>query len=161
MSRASTSSPRGAPGGGVTVPVLVTPDGVLADSAEILAWVDERTPPEHRLFPAEPQERREVERLCRRLDDELGPKGRRLMYVHMLAHRKLMLALQQRGRAALGGPRIRVGWPIVVRFARRVLGIRAGSRSRTRPCLARARLRRGAAGRWPPGLPLRPALRRR
>ena len=41
-------------GGGATVPVLVTPDGVLGESEEILAWVDERTPAEHRLFPADP-----------------------------------------------------------------------------------------------------------
>src|SRR4051812_2949036 len=54
-------------GGGITVPVLVTPDGVLRESAEILAWVDKRTPPEHRLFPAEPGARSEVELLCRRL----------------------------------------------------------------------------------------------
>ena len=39
-------------GGGTTVPVLVTPDGPIADSALILDWVDERTPAEHRLFPA-------------------------------------------------------------------------------------------------------------
>lgn len=113
-------------GGGVTVPVLVTPDGVLPDSAEILAWVDERTPAEHRLFPADPQERGEVERLCRRLDDELGPKGRRLMYVHMLAHRKLMLRFNNEGVPRWEDRAIRVGWPIVVRFARKVLGIRAG-----------------------------------
>ena len=37
-------------GGGSTVPVLVTPDGALGESEEILAWVDERTLPEHRLF---------------------------------------------------------------------------------------------------------------
>ena len=113
-------------GGGVTVPVLVTPDGVLADSAQILAWADERTPAEHRLFPAEPQERRDVERLCRRLDDELGPKGRRLMYVHMLAHRKLMLRFNNEGVPQWEDRAIRIGWPIVVRFARRVLGIRPG-----------------------------------
>ena len=113
-------------GGGDTVPVLVTPDGVLADSAEILAWVDERTPAEHRLFPAESQERREVERLCRRLDDELGPKGRRLMYVHMLAQRKLMLRFNNEGVPRWEDRAIRTGWPVVVRFARRVLGIRPG-----------------------------------
>ena len=61
-------------GGGATVPVLVTPDGVLGESEAILAWVDERTPPEHRLFPAEP-----VERLRSRgsagVDEGLGPTG--------------------------------------------------------------------------------------
>src|SRR5256714_5971726 len=74
-------------GGGTTVPVLVTPEGALGESEDILAWVDEHTPPEHRLFPSEPSERAEVERLCRRLDDQLGPSGRRLMYIHVLPER--------------------------------------------------------------------------
>src|SRR5437764_9350523 len=65
-------------GGGLTVPVLVTPDGVLRESRDILVWVDGRIATEQRLFPEEPAAREEVERLCRRFDDELGPKGRRL-----------------------------------------------------------------------------------
>ena len=44
-------------GGEKTMPVLITPEGVLAESADILAWVDERMPPDHRLFPADPAER--------------------------------------------------------------------------------------------------------
>jgi len=113
-------------GGGVTVPVLVTPDGVLGDSGEILTWVDARTPPEHRLFPAEPDARYEVEGLCRRLDEELGPKGRRLMYIHMLAQRKLMLRFNNEGVPYWEDRAIRYGWPLVLRFARRELGIRPG-----------------------------------
>src|ERR1700730_15544601 len=62
-------------GGGATVPVLVTPDGVIGESAQILAWVDARTPADRRLFPPEPGLRREVESLCRRFDEELGPTG--------------------------------------------------------------------------------------
>jgi glutathione S-transferase len=113
-------------GGGTTVPVLVTPDGVLGESEDILAWVDRRTPPEHRLFPAELGARDEVERLCRRFDDELGPKGRRLMYIHMLPQRKLMLRFNNEGVPSWEDRAIRYGWPLVVRFARRELGIRPG-----------------------------------
>ena len=113
-------------GGGATVPVLVTPGGVLGESAEILAWVDARTPPEHRLFPAEAAARAEVERLCRRLDGELGPKGRRLMYVHMLAHRKLMLSFNNQGVPRWEDRTIRYGWPVIARFARHALDIRPG-----------------------------------
>jgi glutathione S-transferase len=113
-------------GGVGTVPVLVTPDGALGESEEILAWVDERTPPRHRLFPADPGARSEVERLCRRLDEELGPKGRRLMYVHMLAERKLMLRFNNQGVPRWEDRVIRYGWPVVVRYARRELGIRPG-----------------------------------
>ncbi len=84
-------------GGGGTVPVLVTPEGALGESEEILLWVDARTPPEERLFPAEPAERAEVERLCRRFDAQLGPRGRRLMYVNMLAQPELMVRFNNQG----------------------------------------------------------------
>jgi glutathione S-transferase len=113
-------------GGGSTVPVLVTPEGALGESEAILAWVDERTPPEHRLFPAEPAERSEVEALCRRLDERLGPTGRRLMYTHMLAQRKLMLRFNNEGVPAWEDRALRVGWPLIVRWAKRELGIRPG-----------------------------------
>ena len=42
-------------GGGSTVPVLVTDDGVLGESADILAWADERTPAHERLYPEDPR----------------------------------------------------------------------------------------------------------
>jgi glutathione S-transferase len=113
-------------GGGTTVPVLVTPDGVIDDSAAILAWVDERTAPEHRLFPSDVAERREVEALCRRLDDELGPAGRRLMYVHMLGQRELMLSFNNQGVAVWEDRALRWGWPLAIRFARRALDISPG-----------------------------------
>ena len=113
-------------GGGGTVPVLVTPDGVLAESEEILLWVDQQTPPERRLFPTEPPKRAEVERLCRRFDRGLGPTGRRLMYVHMLAQPKLMLRFNNRGVPAWEDRALRLGWPLAVRWVRRELAIRPG-----------------------------------
>jgi glutathione S-transferase len=113
-------------GGGTTVPVLVTPDAVLGESAQILAWADERTPVEQRLFPTEPSARYEVERLCRRFDESLGPRGRRLVYVHMLAQRELALPYNNAGVPAWEDHAIRRGWPLATRFIRQVLGIRPG-----------------------------------
>ena len=113
-------------GGGATVPVLVTPDGVLGESSEILDWVDERTPAAHRLFPAESAERAEVEHLCRRFDEVFGPSGRRLMYVHMLAQPKLMLRFNNEGVPRWEDRALRWGWPLAVRWARRELDIRPG-----------------------------------
>ena len=113
-------------GGGATVPVLVAGDGVLGQSREILAWVDRRVPSERRLFPADAGERAEVERLCARFDDELGPKGRRLMYVHMLADRRLALRFNNQGVPRWEDSAIRHGWPLAASFIRRALGIRPG-----------------------------------
>jgi glutathione S-transferase len=104
----------------------VTPDGVLGESEEILAWVDARTPPEHRLFPAEPGARSEVERLCRRLDDELGPKGRRLMYIHMLAQRKLTLRFNNEGVPRWEDWLLRHGFGMLAPVVRRRLAITPG-----------------------------------
>jgi glutathione S-transferase len=113
-------------GGGRTVPVLVTPDGTIGESHEILEWVDARVPSEERLFPADGAARQEVEQVCRRLDDELGPRGRRLMYVHMLAQRELALRYNNEGVPAWEERVIRHGWPIIVRMLGRHLGIRPG-----------------------------------
>jgi glutathione S-transferase len=113
-------------GGGRTVPVLVTPEGALGESEEILLWVDARTPPGQRLFPSDPAERAEVERLCRRFDERLGPSGRRLMYVNMLSHRELMLRFNNQGVPRWEDLALRLGWPVATRFVGHALGIRPG-----------------------------------
>jgi glutathione S-transferase len=113
-------------GGGSTVPVLVTPDGVLSESAAILDWVDERTPADQRLFPAEPAERTEVERLCRRFDEVLGPRGRRLLYVHILAAPDTMIPFNNQGVPAWEDRVMRRGWPLTIRVAKHQLGISPG-----------------------------------
>jgi glutathione S-transferase len=92
MFRAFTGAARRA-GGGRTVPVLVTPGGAVGESDEILAWVDRRTAAEQRLFPADRDARAEVGRLCSRFDEVLGPTGRRLVYVHVLPQRDLLLSV--------------------------------------------------------------------
>jgi len=112
--------------GGSTVPVLLTPAGALAESEQIVAWADERTPAEHRLYPARPGERAEVERLCRRFDSELGPRARRLMYVHMLRERELLLRFNNAGVPRWEDRVMRVGWPLVARYAKWDLGIQKG-----------------------------------
>jgi glutathione S-transferase len=113
-------------GGGATVPVLVTADGAIGESDEILAWVDQRTPAEQRLFPSDPGEQDRVAALCRRLDEQLGPHGRRLMYVHMLPQRKLALTFNNQGVPPWEDRALRYGWPLMRRFVERALGIVPG-----------------------------------
>lgn len=113
-------------GGEATVPVLVTAGGAIGESREILEWVDARTPMEHTLFPQDPDARQCVEQLCARLDRELGPKGRRLMYVHMFPQRKLALDFNNNGVPAWEDRMSRVGWPLFERVIRRVLAIGPG-----------------------------------
>ena len=113
-------------GGGTTVPVLVTPQEVIGESEAILDWVDRRTPPDQRLFGQGPGGREETLRLCRRFDAEFGPRGRRLMYVHMLARRDLALRFNNQGVPRWEDRAIRWGWPAAARYVGRELGIRPG-----------------------------------
>jgi glutathione S-transferase len=114
-------------GGGVTVPVLVTEDGVIGESAQIVEWVDERLPEQARLLPAAPEERERVRALCRRLDEQLGPTGRRLIYVHVFREdRREMLRFNNEGVPPWEDRAARWGWPLAERFLRRALGIRPG-----------------------------------
>jgi glutathione S-transferase len=113
-------------GGATTVPVLVTPHQVLGESEAILDWVDQQTPSDLWLFGSEPEERSEVRRLCRRFDAELGPRGRRLMYVHMLAQRELALDFNNQGVPGWEDRALRWGWPLMARFVERELDIRPG-----------------------------------
>ena len=110
-------------GGGKTVPVLVTPDGVLGESSEILAWVDERLPPDSRLFAAD---RAEIDALCERFDAVLGPRDRRLMYVHLLPERKLLLSFNNAGVPRWEDRLLRMAWPLLSPLVGRELGITRG-----------------------------------
>jgi glutathione S-transferase len=113
-------------GGGLTVPVLVTPDGAIGESAEILTWVDRHVAPDARLFSAAVAERREQEALCARFDAGLGPSGRRLLYVRMFPQRGLMLEVNNQGVAAWEDRALRVGFPFAKRLVSRVLAISPG-----------------------------------
>lgn len=113
-------------GGGTTVPVLVTPEGSIGESQQILEWVDRRTPPERRLFPEDQGSRTDVDSLCLRFDAVLGPRARRLMYVHMLHDRSLALRFNNDGVPAWEDRTVRYGWPAMQMLIRRVLQIRPG-----------------------------------
>jgi glutathione S-transferase len=113
-------------GGGATVPVLVTPEGAIGESHEILVWSDAHVAAERRLFPLEPAARAEVDALCRRLDEQFGPPGRRLIYVHMFRQPKLVFAFNDQGVPAWEDATLRAGWPLLKRFVARALGIVPG-----------------------------------
>ncbi|HXB14295.1 MAG TPA: glutathione S-transferase family protein [Solirubrobacteraceae bacterium] len=112
-------------GGGVTVPVLVTPDGAIGESEQILEWVDERTEPSQRLFGTDAERERALA-LCRRLDARLGPHGRRLIYVRMFEQRELMLRYNDQGVPRWEDRALRIGLPVAKRFIGRLLEIRPG-----------------------------------
>ncbi len=73
-------------GGGRTVPVLVAPEGVFADSRAILFYADAACPPARRLYPSGDDVAADVRALEQRFDAILGPEGRRWMYQQAFGH---------------------------------------------------------------------------
>jgi glutathione S-transferase len=112
-------------GGGLTVPVLVTPQGSIGESAQIMAWVDARLAPEQRLL-GEGAEREEALALCRRFDEQLGPAGRRLIYIKMFDEGRSTLDFNNQGVPAWEDRMLRLTWPLAQRLVSRVLGIEPG-----------------------------------
>ncbi len=72
-------------GGGRTVPVLVTDDGVLRDSTDIAAWADARRP--GALLPTDAAARTDALALEDDFDRQLGPATRRWAYAQLLPRR--------------------------------------------------------------------------
>ena len=77
-------------GPGRTVPVLIHEDTVLSESADILAWADERMPAERRIYPDDAAAREAIRALERDFDERLGPDGRRWMYDNIRGRTKLV-----------------------------------------------------------------------
>lgn len=77
--------------GGRSTPLLLTPDGPIRDSTDILLWIDARHP--GLLYPTDPTLRQEALALEDRFDLELGPHLRRLGYFHLLPHKRLSLSI--------------------------------------------------------------------
>ena len=65
-------------------------------------------------------------RLCARFDEVLGPRARRLIYVHVLTDPGTMLDFNNAGVPRWENRFIRVGWPFARRWVERALGIRPG-----------------------------------
>jgi glutathione S-transferase len=112
-------------GGGRTVPVLVTPEGAIGESGEIVSWVDARLPAAQRLDGEGPLASR-VSEVCGRLDERLGPAGRRLIYVRMFAQPELMLKFNNQGVPRWEDRVLRAGLPFARRFIAGALEITPG-----------------------------------
>ena len=110
-------------GGGMTVPVLIADEGVYPESDQILRYADERVDDDRRLFPADPDERREVSELCHWLDEGLGPDGRRLIYAQMLPYKGELLRTNNQGVPRWEARTLTVLWPAITLYVKRFLGI--------------------------------------
>jgi len=116
---------RTVPRGRRATPLLMADGHILADSTDILHWVDKRVPPSQRLFPDEPGARAEVERWEHLFDDDLGPHVRRVTYFHLLPEKELALPIMSIGAPRSEALALRVGYPLVRRMISRSLKVTA------------------------------------
>ncbi len=114
-------------GGGRTVPVLVTDEGVFPESEAILRYADARLDPALRLFPDDGAELEDVVALSRWLDEGLGPDGRRWIYAKMLPRKQLLLQFNNQGVPAWEARMMTALWPVVTRWARKELALDANT----------------------------------
>ena len=107
------------------VPVLVTDDETIADSADIVAYADEHARSKCRLYPVDEAARSRVLQLECRYSEELGVETRRWCYFRLLPYRRLLL--RYNGGNAPWGERaaLQLGFPFARRTVVRHLGITA------------------------------------
>jgi glutathione S-transferase len=105
-------------GGGWTVPVLVTPEGVLKDSLDILAYADRHTAPDQRLLTDA-----EAELWERDFDASLGPHARLWIYSQVLHDRDIGRAYNLTGVPAWERGAFPIFFPVVAAYNRRFLKI--------------------------------------
>jgi glutathione S-transferase len=109
--------------GGRTVPVLVTPGGVLRDSSDILAYADAHAPAERRLYPGDPVARTEVRALEDGWDERLGPAGRLWMYHSLRGRRDVVMAYGATGVPTWERRALPLAYPLMSVIIDRYLGV--------------------------------------
>ncbi len=127
---------------GKTLPILVTPEGVLHDSTDILRFVDSKAPADRKLYPSDPAARREVDDWEELFDTQLGPDSRLVAYHHLLPRPGLLVRLM--GQTMTFGQRLlfRALLPLILqRFIRKMYRINDATEEaalrRTREVLAK------------------------
>jgi glutathione S-transferase len=101
-------------GGQRTVPVLVTPEGSLRQSTDILRWADARMPNQDQLFPDVARE--QLEPWLAELDAEFGVDTRLWGYAQLLPHKPLVLRYGTTGAPRWQARIAALSYPIVRRM---------------------------------------------
>ena len=123
--------------GKTTTPVLTDGDRVVAGSAEIVAYLDERVPSPP-LFPSDPEERREALAWVAWLDDEVGPAVRLALFHELLADPGFASRIFTTGRSGLKASLYRRIFPRLVPMLRSRMDIHDESAQRDREVVDRA-----------------------
>jgi glutathione S-transferase len=110
-------------GGGLTAPVFVSHDGVLADSADILTWADTQAAAGRELYPKDTGRAAQVRLLESEFNTRLGPHSRCWMYEQLRGRRDLALAYGCEGIPSWERVTLRLGYPALIAIVARVLDV--------------------------------------
>jgi glutathione S-transferase len=109
--------------GGITAPVFVSGDRVLADSSDIVDWADERLPEDRRLYPTDGVATAEIRALQHDFDTRLGPQGRLWMYNGIRGRRDIATNYACTGVPAWERWALPLAYPVVSRAIDRILDV--------------------------------------
>ncbi|MCB9639926.1 MAG: glutathione S-transferase [Myxococcales bacterium] len=115
-----------------TRPVLVTPQTILEDSADILVFVDDYLEPSMRLFPTDEGLRAEMETWTKLFDQKLGPAVRRWLYFHLLPNTLLVSKLFEVPQTTGALLRWRLFFPLMRAVMRKAMNITRDKAERDR-----------------------------
>jgi glutathione S-transferase len=76
-----------------TVPLLITKDAVLTDSEAILKWADQNGTNQFKLYPTDPEQLQQVEKLVKQFDLVLASAVRQWVYFYTLNLPKVVRSL--------------------------------------------------------------------
>ncbi|MFK5955719.1 MAG: glutathione S-transferase family protein [Planctomycetota bacterium] len=117
-------------GGKPTVPVLVTGDGVFNDSTDILQFLD-RTTEDHKLYPEDPNLRKEVEDFEELCDEVVGKHSRRVIYSYLLQQKESFFQMFPEQCPPHEVRWLRFGFPVFRILVRRAYNINPQSVARS------------------------------
>jgi len=113
-----------------STPLLVADDGVFGDSAEIVAYADRHAPADRRLYPEDAGLRAEIEAFERVVAHSFAIEARRLLYHHMFAWGRPLLAYNNTGAPRWQAVALAVSFPLMRRLLSRALNVNADTAER-------------------------------
>ncbi|MGH2414488.1 MAG: glutathione S-transferase family protein [Brasilonema sp.] len=109
--------------GGKLTPVMITEDGALTDSTDILRYLDKVAPDNAKLYPTNFESRQQVEQLEDLFDEQLGPATRRWAYFHVMNNYQWMQRTWSNGVPFIERALFPVVFPTVRSIVRQKLNI--------------------------------------
>lgn len=109
--------------GGKSTPVLVTENGVFTDSTDILQYLDKIAPDNAKLYPSDPQLRRQVEELEDLFDEQLGTATRRWGYFSTINDSKFIQKIWTQGVPSFEKALFPVVYPFMRPLVRKAFNI--------------------------------------